>query len=266
VLFDPSIDPHKTYTLWAGIIGGSLLSLALASSQGTMQRIRACRSAAQARRAYLFAALFYLAPICMLGVGLVLTLFYHVHPLPADVVTDLARRPDQIFPYFIVHEVPSGISAVFIAAIFAAGISTLDTALTEIADVSITNVYTRFVAVVSDRHYLIASRCSLLAWGLVFGGMALFLDRFSSQGLLDLTFKLPNYFNGILLGTILLARFAIGGLPSYLVGTAVGAATVWRLADADVGFFWWCPVSAATMFVTVWMLNRRVPETSGIVS
>ena len=265
-LFDPSIDPHKTYTLWAGVIGGSLLSLAMASSQGTLQRIRACRSAVEARKAYLFAALFYLAPVCMLGVGLMLTLFYEVHPLSADFIVELAQQPDRIFPHFIVTEIPEGVSAIFIAAIFAAGISTLDTALTEIADVSMTHVYTRFVPTTSDARYLLASRFMLLLWGAVFGGVALYLQRFSGEGLLDLTFKLPNYLNGLLLGTILLARIAIGGWASYFAGAVVSIATVALLSNAGVGFFWWCPVSALTMLLTVRLLDRRRPEWSGVVS
>ena len=265
-LFDPSVDPHRTYTLWAGVIGGSLLSLAMASSQGTLQRVRACRSAAEARKAYIFAAFFYLAPVCMLGVGLMLTLFYHAHPLPADIVAELAVQPDRIFPYFIVNEIPQGVSAIFIAAIFAAGISTLDTSLTEIADVSMTHIYTRMVTSPSDAHYLRASRSMLLLWGEVFGGVALYLQRFSGQGLLDLTFKLPNYLNGLLLGTILLARCAVGGLASYLAGAIVAIATVWWLSSEGVSFFWWCPVSALTMIATVRVFDRRRPEWGGVVS
>ncbi len=265
-LFNPSFDPHTTYTLWAGIIGGSLLSLALAGSQATLQRVRACRSAGDARKAYLFAALFYLAPICMLGVGLALTLFYNDHSLPPDVLEDLARQPDRIFPYFIVTQIPDGISAIFIAAIFAAGISTLDTALTEIADISITNGYVRIVKGASDAHYLRASRAALLLWGIAFGAMALFLERFSGEGLLDLTFKLPNYFNGILLGTVLLARYGIGRLPGYLVGCATAALTTSLMVSENIGFFWWCPVSGLAMVAVVWALDRRAPEWSGVVN
>ncbi len=175
VLFDPSIDPKKTYTLWAGLVGGSLLSLAMASSQGTLQRIRACRSARDARKAYLFAALFYLTPICMLGVGLMLTLFYQEHPLSPDVIAALVEQPDRIFPHFIVTQVPQGISAIFIAAIFAAGISTLDTSLTELADVTVTNIYVRIAGALSAAHYMLVSRLALLLWGIAFGAIALYL-------------------------------------------------------------------------------------------
>lgn len=264
-LFDFSVDPGKTYTLWAGLIGGSLLSLTMAGSQGTMQRIRACRSPADARKAYLLSALFYLTPLCMLGVGLVLTLFYQEHPLSPEVAASLVTEPDRIFPHFIATEIPAGFSAIFIGAIFAAGISTLDTALTEMADITVTNIYEPRSPGRSEAHYLLASRLSLVGWGALYGGVALFFSRFSAEGLLDLTFKLPNYLNGALLGTILLARLGIGDVRTYATGFVTASATVALMSYAGVGFFWWCPGSALVMIATVAGLQRKPIEPSGFV-
>jgi Na+/proline symporter len=264
-LFDFSVDPGKSYTLWAGLIGGSLLSLAMAGSQGTMQRIRACRSAADARKAYLLSALFYLTPLCMLGVGLVLTLFYQEHPLSPEVAASLVTQPDRIFPHFIASEIPAGFSAIFIGAIFAAGISTLDTALTEMADITITNIYEPRSPGRSEAHYLLASRFSLVFWGALYAAVALFFSRFSAEGLLDLTFKLPNYLNGALLGTILLARLGIGDVRTYATGFVAAMATVALMSYAGIGFFWWCPGSALVMIGVVAGLQRKPIEPSGFV-
>ena len=263
-LFDLSLDPGKTYTLWAGLIGGSLLSLAMAGSQGTMQRIRACRSPEDARKAYVLSALFYLTPICMLGVGLVLTLFYQEHPMSSELTASLVSEPDRIFPYFIATEIPTGFSAIFIGAIFAAGISTLDTSLTEMADITITNIYEPRTPGRSEAHYLLASRLSLFGWGALYGGVALFFSRFSAEGLLDLTFKLPNYLNGALLGTILLARLGIGDVRTYVSGFVAAAVTVAWMSYSGVGFFWWCPGSALVMIVVVAGIQRKPIEPSGL--
>ncbi|MEZ5560351.1 MAG: hypothetical protein R3E86_17635 [Pseudomonadales bacterium] len=264
-LFDFSVDPAVSYTLWAGLIGASLLSLAMAANQGTYQRVRACRSVADARRAYLYSAIFYLTPLCMLVVGLLISVFYVEHPLPADVLESLSSEPDRIFPYFIVTEIPHGLATLLIAAIFAAGISTLDTSLTEVADVTVNNLYARYLRPrASEREYVLAGRLSLVFWSVLFAATALFFSRFSAEGLLDLTFKLPNYLNGAMLATVLLARFAIGGVWSYLAGFAAAAMTVAWLAANGVGFFWWCPASALTMIATVWALHRGRPEWRGI--
>jgi len=266
ILFDFSINPQKTYTIWAGVIGASLLSLALASAQGTFQRVRACRSAEDARKSYLFASFFYLTPICMIGVGFLISLFYHENPLPQDVVDSLVNQPDRIFPYFITTEIPQGVSAIFIAAIFAAGISTLDTSLTEMSDISIASLYEKYLSPgKSEKHYLVASRISLVIWGSFYFLIALFFSRFTAEGLLDLTFKLPNYLTGTLLATIILARFSIGGIKSYMAGFVMAGLTVYLLQSWNVGFFWWCPVSALVMILFVWALNPRMPEWCGII-
>ena len=56
VLFDFSTDPERRYTIWAGVIGGIALNIAQGSTQGTWQRVRACRSAHDAVKAYNYAA------------------------------------------------------------------------------------------------------------------------------------------------------------------------------------------------------------------
>ncbi len=104
-----------------------------------------------------------------------------------------------------------------------------------------------------------------MGWGALYGGVALFFSRFSAEGLLDLTFKLPNYLNGALLGTILLARLGIGDVRTYATGFVAASATVALMSYAGVGFFWWCPGSALVMIVTVAGLQRKPIEPSGFV-
>jgi len=76
VLFDFSVDPEIRYTIWAGVLGGVALNIAQATAQGTWQRVKACRSAVDAQKAYNWAAVCYLVHLIILGVGLALVLFY----------------------------------------------------------------------------------------------------------------------------------------------------------------------------------------------
>lgn len=267
VLFDFSTDPTTTYTIWAGIFGSLATNVALASSQGTFQRVKACRSEKEAKKAYVFSAAFYFVHFLIMGVGLAMTVFYSVNPLPVDITSLLVDEPDRIFPYFIINEIPVGISGVFIAAIFAAGISSLDSALAEAADISISNIYERKINPgQSDAHYLLASRIALCIWGLLFFMLAIYFGKFTSEGLLNLTFKLPNYLFGAMFGTIVLARYRIGTLSSYLAGLATCFTIVWFLQDAGVSFFWWSPTSGLAFVAVTWILSRSKPELSGIVN
>lgn len=266
-LFDFSVDPRTTYTIWAGLIGAALGNFALAGTQATFQRVKACRSTKDAQKAFAFAAVLYVAPICMLLVGLALTLFYSVNPLPMDVASMLETEPDRIFPYFVVTELPDGISGIMIASIFVAGISTIDTHLTEVADVTISDIYEKHIRKhESEAHYLLASRLVLVGLGLLYILIAMGLSQFQGEGILNMTFMVPNFVTGVILGTVILARIGIGRWPSYLFGAAVAFGVVFLLQHLEISFFFWPPVSGFAMVLIVWVLTRQRPRWDGVVT
>jgi len=266
VLFDTTTDISVRYTIWSGVLGGLALTLAQACTQGTWQRVRACRSLSDAHKAYSWSAAFYVMHLIILAVGLGLFAFYAERGLPAEVATVLPQSPDRIFPYFVATEIPVGISGLFFAAIFAAAISTLDSTLAESADLTVRHIYERFIrAGQSEAHYLRASRVIVVFWGVMFFAVTLLFARYADQGLLDLTFKLPGYVTGIVFATIVLARFGIGGIKSFLFGAVVASVCVYALQAFDVAFLYWCPLSGAAMLITVWLLDRRRPELDGVV-
>jgi len=248
------------------VLGGFAITVAQACTQGTWQRVRACRSVGDAQKAYSWSAAFYLMHLVILGVGLALVAFYAERGVPEELAAVLPESPDRIFPYFIVTEIPVGISGLFIAAIFAAAISTLDSTLAESADISIRHIYEKYLQPGrTERHYLRASRIAVVLWGLVFFGVTLFFARYTAEGLLDLTFKLPNFVAGIVFATIILARFGIGNFAGYLTGAAIASLSVYWLELEGVAFLYWCPVSGVAMIATVWGLDRRRPEFGGVV-
>ncbi len=261
VLFDFSTDPAVRYSIWAAVFGGIALNIAQGSAQGTFQRVRSCRSVADARKAYVYAAFFYVIHLVILAVGLALVVFYWENPLPGEVTERLVDQPDVIFPYFILTEIPTGLSGLFIAAIFAAAISTLDSALAESSDMSMNHIYARFYKRyrrrdATEAHYVLVSRLLMVFWGLVFFGVTLFFSRYSAEGLLDLTFKLPNYVYGPLFGVIVLARLGIGRFNTMLIGVAVSVAVTLLLGSQSVAFFYWCPIAGTTMVAVVYLLER----------
>ena len=266
VLFDFDTDPSKRYTIWAGVIGAVGLSIAQASTQGTWQRVRACRSVDDAQKAFDVAALFYIVHVVILGVGLALAVFYAERGVSVELAQQLSQSPDRIFPYFIVNELPVGISGLFIAAIFAAAISTLDSALTESSDLTVNHIYQRVLPNKTEAHYLLASRLLMVVWGLLFFAAAMFFSRYQGVGLLELTFKLPNYFYGAIFASIILARFGIGRFSTIILGFVLATLSVLAMAQTNVAFFYWCPVSGVLMVATVWALDRRRWELTGIVN
>ena len=264
VMFDFDTDTSKSGTIWAGVIGAICLSIAQGSTQGTWQRVKACRSVDDACKAFDFAALFYVVHLLILGVGLALVVFYGERGVPERLAAELVNAPDRIFPHFIATELPVGISGLFIAAIFAAAISTLDSALAEGADLTVNHLYAPLRKDCTEQHYLTMSRLFMVVWALIFFALALFFSRYSAQGLLQLTFKLPNYIYGAIFASILLARFGIGSLRLILSGVVLASVIVAYLATNGVAFFYWCPISGGAMFAFVWVLDRRPLDWSGV--
>ena len=260
VLFDFSTDLSRRYTLWAALLGSIGLSLAMGSTQGTWQRVRACRSVVDAQKAYNYSALFYLMHLLILAVGLGLVLFYREQPLAPELASAVASQPDRIFPLFIISEIPAGLSGLFIAAIFAAAISTLDSAMTEAAELTVRHLYEPLLKTlkrtVSEQHYLHVSRLAIAFWGMAFAAAAVFVNRFSGEGLLDLTFKLPNYLYGVTFATIILARLRIGRFSSFCAGTLAACLAVAWMATHQIAFFWWCPAAGCLMIAVVALLER----------
>ena len=207
-----------------------------------------------------------LVHLIILGVGLALVLFYAASPLPGEFIDVLQESPDRIFPYFLITEMPVGLSGLFIAAIFAAAISTLDSSLTETSDLTVRHIYKRWInSDATEIQSVRIARLSLMVWGMIFLGVSILFNRYSAEGLLNLTFQLPNYVYGSLLGTILLARFGVGRFRSFLVGFAASCIVVLLLIQYEVAFFYWCPLSGLTMCLIVWILERSPLEKTGVV-
>ena len=98
VLFDFDTDVSKSGTIWAGVLGAICLSIAQGSTQGTWQRVKACRSVDEACKAFDFAALFYVVHLLILGVGLALVAFYGERGISESLVPSWPTRQIEFSP------------------------------------------------------------------------------------------------------------------------------------------------------------------------
>lgn len=265
-IFDFSTDPSKSFTLWTGLLAGALISMVPVSSQAGMQRIRSCRSVRDAQKAYSLSAIFLITPIILMAVGLGLSLFYGVKGVPAELAERLAVQPDQVFPYFIVHEVPDGLSGIFVAAVFAAAISTLDSRLAELADVTVTNIYRPYMKKDgTEAHYLKVSRGMLVMWGLLFGVFSILLTMIDGQSLFDLSLMATNTFGGPILGIFFLARFNIGKpIPTIIAVAIAVSASLW-MRSQGITHYWWFPVSIVLIMAIGFITSGKSFDKSGVI-
>jgi Na+/proline symporter len=256
---DLSLDPRATYTLWVGLAGMAIFELGQnAIDQVVTQRALCCKDRKESQKAVYASAIGALTFYLMALVGLGLVAFYTLHPPDGTVAELLAREPDRVFPQFLVGHIPPGLSGLLIASIFAAGISTLDSALTALSQTTVSGGYQRYVKKdASERHYLRVSRWLIVFWAAVLSGLALVFHFWSTEGLLNLGLQVPGYVYGALLGIAFLALWRRGTPTGIGIGTTVSVVVVIILQLSGVAFFWWYPAACLVVIGCALLISHK---------
>jgi Na+/proline symporter len=159
-----------------------------------------------------------------LAVGTLLHLFYAGRE-GLDAV-----KPNDIFPKYIVEELPTGVRGLVMAGLLAAALSSFTSVLNALASTIIADFYrpfrARMGADASEAHFVGASRWATLVCGVVLMAAALAFQG-SDQSVLDSALQVLGYFYGALLGAFLLGIFTRRGTSASVVaGMLLGVATV----------------------------------------
>lgn len=253
---DFSLDGTLPYTLPAGLIGGAFLTFAThGTDQMMVQRYLACGSPRRSQAALIFSGvLVALQFLLFLVVGVMLAAHYHHFP-PQQTVDQV----DRIFPLFIVEEMPSGISGLVIAAIFAAAMSTLSSSLNSLSSSSLHDVYRKFfVREASEKHYLAVSRFLTLGWAALLMAVS-FLARNWGE-VLPVGLTITSMTMGSVLGIFLLGRFSPKvGQKAGLIGMCSGITVVVAVhALTSVAWTWFVLIgSLATVAAGLLAAARR---------
>ena len=169
--------PKHSYTILTAIFGFSLISLgAYGTDQDMTQRLLTCKSARKGSQSAVTGILIGL-PVTTLFmlIGLLLYIFYSRPDLmgaaaPAYAV-DESRR---IFLSFILHEMPPGMSGLMMAGLFAAGLSSLNSAMNAMSSSLVNDFYKRFRPGRGEKHYLRVGRLGVVIFGLILGVFGVF--------------------------------------------------------------------------------------------
>ena len=197
-VFDFAPDFWKPYTFWAGLIGGTFFTTA---SHGTdqliVQRLLAARTQRQSVTALLSSgvAILFLFALFLL-VGVMLFAFY-------GVPSSAFGKADRIYPTFIVHQMPHGISGLLIAAILAAAMSNLSAALNSLSSSSMVDFYLRNKPTMDERRKIHLSRIATLLWALLLFGLAV-LSLHKVGHVVEVGLQIASVAYGALLGVFLL--------------------------------------------------------------
>ena len=126
----------------------------------------------------------------------------------AHMLHESITKGDQVFPFFIATQLPVGIKGLMIAAIMAASMSTVDSALNSSATVFYIDFYKKYInADASKKNSLKILRWSTILWGIL--GIAFALLMINAKSALDEWWQISGIFGGGILGLFLLAIYKV---------------------------------------------------------
>ena len=180
------------------------------------------KSTAEAVKSTLFGSLLYIpVSLVFVYIGTALFGYYTANPelLPAGTPSD------QVFTWFIVHGLPTGLTGLVIASLFSAGMSTIATSINSSATIVLTDFVNRFAKKESSekKNMSVLYLASFVVGGL---GIVMGLLMMHIDGVLDAWWKLASIFSGGMLGLFLLTLVCKSvrkahGIAAVIVGLLV---------------------------------------------
>jgi SSS family solute:Na+ symporter len=257
VLDQHGLGDGATFGFWPMVLGGFFLYLSYYGfDQSQAQRLLATRSVGAAQRALLYNGLlrFPLAALyCFLGLLLAAWLVAD----PQFAADFQGQRADALVPHFLMEFAPSGVRGLFIAGLFAAAMSTLDSSFNSLSAVTMRDVLRKD----EQAGALWLARGLSLLWG-VFCTAAAFYFAGSSETVIESINRVGSLFYGPVLGMFLLGMFsrrvtergALGGLLAGLAAVVL----VWRLLP-DISWLWWNPLGFGVSCAVGGLASRAAP-------
>jgi SSS family solute:Na+ symporter len=191
------------YTLIGGIVGGTFLTMA---SHGTdqllVQRLLGCKTRWDSQRALMLDASFIVLQFAFfLVLGLCLYAFYDGVSLQQLGL----KSSDEIFPKFIVENLPTGIAGIVVAGVLASAMGTLSSSISSLASSTFLDLF-KFTARgknLDEKTEILWSKRFTLLWGFILiGGAMLFTD--TTNPVVEIGLKIASFTYGGLLGTFFL--------------------------------------------------------------
>ncbi len=242
--FDFSTSLEREVTVWGGLFGGLVLTLGqYGVDQAELQRFLTTSSIRKSRMALVGAMLCAAAMgFLLFFVGAALYVFYAQHPARGG----LGMNPDRVFPRFIVEELPSGVSGLVVAGVFAASMSTISGVLNSLTTVTLSDLYQRLRGRAAS---LGSARWVTAAFGVLCTVVALNAHRFGT--ILAATSAISSFFGGTLVGVFLLGILnrRATGWGAFLGAAAAFAGVSVVSAATRVSWMWYGLISGGMAFV-----------------
>lgn len=214
-------------TFWVILVYGIFINLQnYGIDQNYVQRYMVARTDKAARRSAFWGGMLYLpVSVIFLFIGTSLFAYYQsgagILPIELQDIT----RSDQVFPHFIVNQLPTGITGLMISSIFAAGMSTISTSYNSAATVILTDYVGKYKKTqITERQKMMVLYLATLIVSIL--GILIGIAMINVKSALDTWWKLASVFSGGMLGLFLLGVFSkrnseVGAIIGVVVGLVV---------------------------------------------
>lgn len=236
-LFDLSLDPHSAFSLPACIIGFTLLGIgSYGTDQDLAQRMLTCKSARHGARSVISGILLGIPTVAtFLTVGLLLWIVYQRPHMTDLVAPQPVGESVTVFLHYILTQIPPGVRGLMMAGLFAAGLSSLNSAINAMGAAFISDLYRPMVTAkdkdIPERHFVLVGRIAVVAWGIILGLFAcvcIYWKSANNDTLINFALSVMGFAYAGLIGVFFTALFTKrGSTRSVIAALVIGFA--WML-------------------------------------
>jgi len=199
----------QEYTIWAAFIGSTFVTMATHGiDQDTVQRMLTAKNRKQSAVATILSGVVDIPIVSsFVLIGIMLSLYFSLNP-----AVGLPTESREVFPYFILHEMPPGLRGLVAAGILATAMGSLSTALNALA----TSASRDFVipwmgSNVTEKRKVWALRCSTVFFAAMIIAVgvctAWYMAHHPEARIIPLVLGILGYTFGSILGIFLVAVF-----------------------------------------------------------
>ena len=256
-VFNFKIDFYKMTAVSAAISWFLIFLHDYGADQVTVQRLVAIGNNKGIARAVIFNSISDVVIVSLLlfiGLGL----WAHFQEFGESLPTGLSS--DKILPYYIMKQLPAGVSGLLITAIFAAAMSSMDSGINSLATV----VTVDFIRPLrrkksTEQHDILLARFLTLALGLLATVAAFFASMVES--IVEVWGTVMGFFAGPILAIFLLGMLTRrANFIGWLIGTVVAISAVTLLyMKTQVHWVYYFPVTCTTSFVVGYVVSLFIP-------
>ena len=237
-------------TFWVVFIGGLASAMVTQGTDQTIvQRFLTSSSVKDSQKTlYTNAILTLPATIIFFGLGTLLFIFYSEMP---NALSPAISNNDSIFPWYIVRELPMGISGLLVAGIFSAAMSSISSSLNSVSTAYCNDFHLHFKPEIADVNLLRTARVVTIVTGILGVLLALWMASSNIKSLWDQFYRYLGLFTGGLGGMFLLGLLTKkANAKGTLIGLGLSAILIWYISVfTEINFLMYAFFGVASCFV-----------------